>query len=263
VSVSTTETSQPRIEQALAVVQQEIDCIEAELAALRRFRTQMVSIEPTAQSAGTVDTSGGGMSAFSARQPKPDTGLRAVREAYRETVMAVPHFEAEYDDSLEANMSMEFGPELGTQIATGTRLTAQLYEALLTASEGARDEREMLLPALERERESLQSVQATLDDCERRAAALGANARRTTDPARLDTIDDQLAEIEANCEAAAATRQQQLHSRSAAALSGVDGTSLVRYLYDGCPVTCPALVDTVTCLDTIRRHRRHCIVSTS
>ncbi len=109
-----------------------------------------------------------GMSAFSARHPKPDTSLRAVREAYRETVMAVPHLEAEYDDSLEANLSMEFGPELGTQIATGTRLTAQLYEALLTASEGARDEREMMLPALERERESLQSVQATLDDCERR-----------------------------------------------------------------------------------------------
>ena len=262
-SVSNTETSQPRIEQALAVVQREIDCIEAELTAFRRFRTQLVSIEPTAQSAGTVNTSAGGISALSARQPKPDTSLRAVREAYRETVMAVPHFEAEYDDSLEANMSMEFGPELGTQIATGTRLTSQLYEALLAASEGARDERETLLPALERERKSLQSVQATLGDCERRAAALGANARRTTDPARLDSIDDQLAKIEASCEAAAATRQQQLHSRSAAALSGVGGTSLVRYLYDDCPVTCPALADTVTCLDTIRRHRRHCIVSTS
>jgi len=261
--VSNTETSQPRTEQALAVVQREIDCVEAELTAFRSFRTQLVSIEPTAQSGGSVDTSVGGMSALSARQPKPDTSLRAVREAYRETVMAVPHFEAEYDDSLEANMSTEFGPELGTQIATGTRLTPQLYEALLTVSEGARDERETLLPALERERESLQSVRNTLDDCERRGAALGANARRTTDPARLDSIDDQLAELEAECETAAATRQRQLHSRSAAALSGIDGTSLVRYLYGECSVTCPALADTVACLDTIRRHRRHCIVSTS
>jgi len=260
--VSDTETSQPQIEQALAVVQREIDCIEAELSAFRRFRTRLVSIEPTGQSAGTVDTSAGGMSVLSARQLKPDTSLRAVREAYRETVMAVPHFEAEYDDSLEANMSMEFGPELGTQIATGTRLPPQLYEALLTASEGARDERETLLPALERERESLQSVRATLDDCERRGAALGANARRTTDPARLDTIDDQLAEIEADCETAAAARQRQLHSRSAAAISGIDGTSLVRYLYGDCSATCPALADILACLDTIRRHRRHCLVST-
>jgi hypothetical protein len=261
--VSDTETSQPRIEQALDIVQQEIDCIEAELTALGRFRTRIVSIEPTACSAGTVDTSAGGMSALSSRQPKPDASLRAVREAYRETVMAVPHFEAEYDDSLEANMSTEFGPELGTQIATGTRLTPQLYEALLSASEGARDERETLLPELERERESLQSVRNKLDDCERRGAALGANARRTTDPARLDTIDDQLADIEAACETAAATRQRQLHSRSAAALSGIDGTSLVRYLYGDCSVTCPALADIVACLDMIRRHRRHCLVSTS
>lgn len=261
--MSTTETSQPRIEQALTVVQREIDCIEAELTAFKRFRARLVSIEPTAQPAGTVDTSAGGMSALSARQPNPDSSLRAVREAYRETVMAVPHFDAEYDDSLEANMSTEFGPELGTQIATGTRLTPQLYEALLTASEGARDERETLFPELERERESLQSVRSTLDDCERRGAALGANARRTTDPPRLDSIDDQLAELEAECETAAATRQRQLHSRSAAALSGIDGTSLVRYLYGECSVTCPALADIVACLDTIRRHRRHCLVSTS
>ncbi|WP_336336691.1 DUF7260 family protein [Haloarcula brevis] len=258
-----TETSQPRIEQALATVRREIDCVEAELTAFRRFRTTLVSIEPTVGAAGTVDASAGGLSALGARQAKPDAGLRAVREAYRETVMAVPHFEAEYDDSLEANLSTEFGPELGTQIATATRLTPQLYEALLTASAGARDERETLLPALERERESLESVRETLDDCERRGAALGANARRTTDPARLDDIDDELADIEADCEAAATARQQRLHGRSAAALSGIDGTSLVRYLYGDRSVTCPALADIVACLDTIRRHRRHCLVSTA
>lgn len=231
--------------------------------AFRRFRTRLVSIEPSGHSTATVGTSAGGMSAVGTRQSKPDTSLRAVREAYQETIMAVPHFEAEYDDSLEANMSMEFGPELGTQIATGTCLTPQLYEALLTTSKGARDERETLLPALERERESLRSVRNTLDDCERRGAALGANARRTTDPVRLDSIDERLAEIESDCETAAATRQQLLHGRSAAALSGIDGTSLARYLYGDCSVTCPALAEIVACLDTIRQHRRYCLVSTS
>lgn len=260
--MSDLETSQPCIEQALTVVQEEIDCIEAELMAFRRFRTRLVSIEPAGQSTATVDTSVGGMSAVGTLQSKPDTSLHAVREAYQETIMAVPHFEAEYDDSMEANMSMEFGPELGTQIATGMRLTPQLYEALLTASEGAREERETLLPALERERESLQSVRNTLNDCERRGAALGANARRTTDPVRLDSIDDQLAEIETDCETIAATRQQLLHGRSAAALSGIDGTSLVRYLYGDCLVTCPALTDIVACLDSIRQHRRYCLEST-
>jgi prefoldin subunit 5 len=260
--VSETETSQPRIEQALTIVQREIDCIEAELTAFRRFRTSLASIEPTVQSVGTAEMSAGGMLASGAQQQKPDTNLRAIREAYRETVMAVSHFEAEYDDSLEANMTMEFGPDLGTQISTGTRLTPQLYEALLTASESARNDRQTMLPALERERESLQSVQKTLDDCERHGAALGTNARQTTDPDRLDSIDDRLAEIEADCEAAAATRQQRLHSRSASALSGIDETSLVRYLYGDCSVTCPALTDIVACLGTIKGHRRHCLVST-
>jgi hypothetical protein len=141
------------------------------------------------------------------------------------------------------------------------RATAASYYAYHGVVPGAAD-RETLLPALERERESLQSVRNTLDDCERRGSALGANARRTTDSVRLDSIDNQLAEIEIDCESAAATRQQLLHGRSAAALSGIGGTSLVRYLYGDCLVTCPALADIVACLDTIRRHRRYCLAST-
>lgn len=257
------ETSQPRIEQALTVVEREATCLSDELTAFKRFRATLVAIDPTPQPAGTATTSAGSVTALTAQQPEPDSSLRTVREAYRETVMAVPHFEDEYDDTLAANMSAEFGPELGTQIATGSRLTPQLYQALLKASAGARDERETLLPAVEQERESLQSTRDALDGCERRAAALGANARRTTDRDRLDSIDDQLAAIETECEAVADARQDQLHGRSVAAVSGIDGTSLVRYLYGDCPVTCPALADVVACLETIHRHRKHCLVSTT
>lgn len=251
------ETSHPRIEQALSIVNRETNCIEAELTAFRRFRARVESVEPS----GAVDVAASGTaSVLVGTQSTPDASLRAVREAYRETVMDVPHFEAEYDDTLRENLSMEFGPKLGAQVATGTRLTPHLYEVLIATSERARDERDTLLPALERERDSLQSVRECLDECERRATVLGANARRTADIARLDSIDDQLSAIEIECEEVAKTRQQRLHDRSAAALSGIDETSLVRYLYGNSDTTCPALADIVTCLETVRRQRRHCLV---
>lgn len=253
------ETSHPRIENALCVIDREIECIEAELTAFRRFRSRVRSIEPTSPAAAGVDASGGGASSMLATATKPDAGLRSVRSAYRETVMDVPHFEAEYDDTLEANVAVEFGADLAAQLAGGARLTPQVHEAVLAASERARDERETMLPVLERERDSLTTVRDRLDDCERRATVLGANARRTVDSTRLSDIDERLADIEAECEAVAARRQRRLHDRSAAALSGIDETSLAQYLYADEAVTCPALADIVTCLETVRRQRRYCL----
>ncbi|WP_424000757.1 DUF7260 family protein [Haloarcula salina] len=253
------ETSHPRIDAALGVVDREIECIEAELTAFRRFRSRVRAIEPSSPSTGGVGVSGGGAASMLATATKPDAGLRSVRAAYRETVMDVPHFEAEYDDTLEANVAVEFGADLAAQIADGTRLTPQVYEAVLAASERAQDERETMLPVLERERDSLAAVRERLDDCERRATVLGANARRTVDSTRLSAIDDELADIEAECEAVAARRQRRLHDRSAAALSGIDETSLAQYLYAEESVTCPALADVVACLETVQRQRRYCL----
>ncbi|MBV0903716.1 DUF7260 family protein [Haloarcula salina] len=253
------ETSHPRIEAALGVVEREIECVEAELTAFRRFRSRVSSVEPASPGSGGVDATGGGASSMLATATKPDAGLRAVRSAYRETVMDVPHFEAEYDDTLEANVAVEFGADLAAQIVDGTRLTPQVYEAVLAASERAQDERETMLPVLERERDSLATVRERLDDCERRAVVLGENARRTVDSTRLSAIDERLADAEAECEAVAARRQRRLHDRSAAALSGIDETSLTQYLYADEAVTCPALADVVACLETVRRQRRYCL----
>lgn len=253
------ETSHPRIEAALGVVDREIECIEAERTAFRRFRSRVRSIELPSPTVGGVDARGGGAALMLETATKPDAGLRAVRSAYRETVMDVPHFEAEYDDTLEANVAAEFGADLAAQIADGTRLTPRVYEAVLAASERARDERETMLPVLERERESLTTVRERLDDCERRATVLGQNARRTADSSRLSAIDEGLADVEAECEAVAARRQRRLHDRSVAGLSGIDESSLTQYLYAEEAVTCPALADVVACLETVRRQRRYCL----
>lgn len=44
------------------------------------------------------------------------TGLDDVREAYRETVMAVPHYAEEYGESLEENMAIELDDEVAVSV---------------------------------------------------------------------------------------------------------------------------------------------------
>jgi len=43
------------------------------------------------------------------------SGLVAVRDAYQETVMSVPHYEIEYDDTYQRSVAEECGPRTGVR----------------------------------------------------------------------------------------------------------------------------------------------------
>ena len=75
--------------------------------------------------------------------------LDAVRGAYRETVMSVPHFEADYDESYTENVTEEFGPELATALVTGDRFDPFCRRTLLEAVGEGSTRREPHLDALD------------------------------------------------------------------------------------------------------------------
>ncbi|MFC7018791.1 MULTISPECIES: DUF7260 family protein [Haloarcula] len=252
-------TTQPRIERALEILDSEITLATDERAAFRRFRARLTSIDPAASATPSSVGAGGGTITLGGGDPAASEGIRAVRSAYRETVMATPHFEREYDESLRANVAAELGAEVAAQIADGTRLTPVLYGALERGSEQAILERTEFLRVLERERESLRAIRDALDDCEREAHALSEAVTDAADSAELGRIDERLVALEGECADLAERRQACLHGRTVGSFSGIDADSLVEFLYEECEATCPGLAAITDCLSSIRAIRQRCL----
>jgi len=259
-----TDTPPERIADAVGTVDREIEYITDERVAFDRFRARLSKVDPwrPAESDGNAVSAGlgGGGPALAAARSEPRTGagLRTVRTAYRETVMAVPHFEAEYDDTLSENLAAEFGADVATQVVDGTRLTPPLYRALAAAADRAVDERRRFRRALERERDSLVTVRDELAACERRLDDLVTDLDGA-DSARLSRLDERLADAESTCADLADERQQLVHGRPAVPLSGVDGVSLVSFLYSDRERRCPALAAVADCLERVRDLRTRCL----
>ena len=254
------ETRQHRIEAALETLERELTCTRDERAAFERLRSRIASIEPSPETPAEAPAlQSGGTAVLSGRGNRSDAGVRAVRRAYRETILSVPHYETDYDESLVENLAAELGSGLATRLFDGGRLTPRLHDALLAACDRAIEERETYLETLATERTSLCQTRDRLDEIESRAVELGRAVGETTGSREYGEIDRTLQDLEEDCEVLAERRQELLHGRSTAQLVGISGERLVKLLYDDCEATCPALADVADCLATIRSHRERCL----
>lgn len=288
-------TTDARTTAAIDRVDGEIEFAADERDAFGRFRSRLEELEPTTEPAtalaggnacvgenasdggdtsacGDVSAGGGAavgdpyaggnagaVGALAVSDPPRDAGLEAVRTAYRETVMAVPHYEAEYDDSLRENVAVEFGPDLAASVVDGRSLTAFTLDALATACEKAIDERRQFLRVLRHERESLVDVRDDLRAVAESISDVERAVENEPSSTELGRLDGQLAEYETRCGDLAERRQRLLHGRSASVISGIDDRSLTRYLYGNDDRRCPALADVADCLEAIRDLRTRCL----
>ncbi|WP_254271306.1 DUF7260 family protein [Haloarcula marina] len=143
---------------ALDIVEAEQSEVAAEADAFEAFASRVADVDaaepqwlPMAQSQ-TLQT----------RQDRCSQ-LERVREAYRETVMSVPHYEAVYDESLVENVMLELGEALAERFRpNGGQFTAPYKQALVTAAKDAATERERFLETLDREESSLETARDSL-----------------------------------------------------------------------------------------------------
>lgn len=253
------QTRQPTIDCATALVDEELELVEREQEAFERFLA-CVRETGTTRSRTAGGERNGGPAVLVGAEGRPSERLRTVRTAYRETVMAVSHYEQEYGDTLRESVATELGETLAGHVADGRVLTPVLSDALVEASERARDDRADFLRALRRERESLAGIAAELNDVERRAVELGERAGAASTSAQLADTHESLADLERRCADLADRRQSTIHGRTVDRLSGVDGTSLVQYLYgDRMETVTPALSDIASCLDVVRHQQTRCL----
>lgn len=250
-------TRQPTIDRAMTIVGEEIEIVRREQRAFDRFLDRLSDVQVTDRN--PVESADNGPTMLVTGTSEPSECLQTIQQAYRETVMAVPHYEREYGDTLEENVAAEFGETLAAHVANGQTIPPPLYDALVEASEQTRNDRRDFLRMLRRERDSLQETGTELNQIESRAVELDGHIAAASHSDTLASIDDELATLENRCTDLATRRQETVHGRSVKAFSGVDEVSLVQYLYANMETVTPALSDVADCLDVIYHQRERCL----
>lgn len=242
---------------AVSIVDEERARLAAERDAFDAFARRIAAIEAS-EARAVVPASGGIAAATSVRG---DDGLDDVQSAYRDTVMDVEHYEADYGEPLAANMAAEFGDGLAFAVVDGEQLTPQLKSALLSASREASRNRDAFLSTLESEAEALDEATAILQAVDDERA--GVADAPLTDRSYEALVDDwrRLGELADRCRAVASDRQEQLRSLSRA--SAAPDVDLHDYLYEELPVSHPVLADAASLVESIEEARSRFLQSLS
>ncbi|WP_251343490.1 DUF7260 family protein [Haloplanus halophilus] len=243
-----------RIEAARAAVAEERSCVRAEHDAFEAFERRVADFSAVAASTSPPLLT----------DPQP-TGrsLERVRSAYEETVMSVPHYQAEYGDTVAESLAVEFGEDLAAALVGGTALTPEFREAVRAAADAARQEREEFLGVLDREDASL--ARAATDLAEVRADLDALDDRPLSDRTfdDLRSLWEAVGDVEARIEGVAMRRQETIRGHRGD-LPGVP-TDLAEYLYADLPVRYPVLssvADLGTAVDRAGRRIERRLAST-
>ncbi|WP_135827447.1 DUF7260 family protein [Halorussus halobius] len=180
-------------------------------------------------------------------------GAAAVRDAYEATVMATPHYEADYGDEYAESVTVEFGRELAEALARADATTPVLKRRLLHAAERATDRRDRFLDVLDAERATLDEAERALAGVDDDLTAVGSRPLADCSPRELDRLADDLDHLAARCEDLAASRQTELRRQRRTIDVPTADRNLQAYLYRTLDVTHPVLASVATLSDRVRR----------
>ena len=142
---------------AQAVVQREATEIDTEREAFDQLAQRVTIIE-------TVPDLRPEPQAHTLRVESQLQATDQPREAYRETVMNVPHYEDVYGESLETNVAAELPPEVAVLFQeSADQITPDQKNRIRAAAMNARASRETLTANLVDEQESLATAYDELD----------------------------------------------------------------------------------------------------
>jgi hypothetical protein len=229
------------------------------LAAFQRRVSTLEATRPTAAGGEATSPTGGnatilaGGNVVAATRP-PDGQLDRLTEAYRETVMAVAHYEEEYDEPIEVNMNAELGEEIATAVFDGGALTPQLKRGVLQQCDEGRARREELLEAIDREERRLSRAGRELHEID---AALEAERPEHVTRLSFEELSrrwDELGEVEGRCQDLIEERQTSPGADQFT--RGNTDLSFREYVYSSLPTAHPVLSDGTRLLDRIQETRR-------
>ena len=191
-----------------------------------------------------------------------DVRLRRVVDAYENTVMSLPHYQREYDETVTESLAAELGPDATRTLSNGEVLSPELQSALVTRSRHAASSRTELAEAIDVELDALSDAEGRLTEIDRSRRRLhehldGVPERSQTDA--LIDVYDRLEELEDACDDAAMSRQCAIRdppmSVDFASAEGETPT-FYKYLYGPLEGTnYPVLAEFSELADRIRRDK--------
>ncbi|MFB6220323.1 MAG: hypothetical protein ABEH90_02690 [Halolamina sp.] len=257
------EQVEERFEAIRSVLRRERRRTTDERRAFRAFAEQVSELQPTAGPAsGTGSVEAGGGTVVTAEMWPPTTpqsvaDLDAVRRAYKETVMDVSFYEAEYGDDYEASVTSELGSEVALAVTEPDCFTPAAKRALLASVERATRERTVLVETCKRERAAVDDAADALLPLAEELDSLAATLFDHMGFGGLDAARNRLLSIEADCETAATTRQRTIHRQRDRHSLPTDEPDICAYLYKDLDATYPILALCTDLADRASDLRRH------
>jgi uncharacterized protein YerC/tetrahydromethanopterin S-methyltransferase subunit G len=237
----------PRIDTALDVLESELEATEVEAEAFRTFRSRLRRMgrtkrnveAPMLTNTTTISRDNGSLR-YANRGVDPDN----VLEAYRDTVLAMAHYDSEYGEGLLENITLELGETVGTVLTANDQITSLEKGLIETAARNAETKRQQFVQVLTEERNSLQDIKRRLADVERRLDAVRREDEWSqTGDDRGREVASRLDQLAKECQALSIDRQQSIHRRQSPEIAGIEEESLVTYLYGSLEHQFPALVE--------------------
>lgn len=244
------------VRSARSIATDERERVRNEAKAFRDFARQIDDLD-----AGPSGTGGRAVGASTMVETATASSLGEVERAYRETIMSVPHYEAEYDEPLARNMAAEFGEDVASAVVTGQALTPRLKGTLLQRSGRSHRLRVALLDHLDAEADELAEAEA---DYDRIAASI---ERIEADGIEDGSFEELLGEWylmedrEQECVERLRDRQETVQSRRGLAKHISGAPTMEEYLYAPLDVTYPVLADGASLLEEIRSLQREILLA--
>lgn len=248
---------------ARSICDRERERTRDEAVAFGRFADRVEGIDESSKRNVTTQTVTGPVTSATFA-PTPDSrGLREIRDAYRETVMSVPHYEEEYDEPLAENVAEEFDPEVAAVLTDGDQLTPQVKRAVVQRAYDARNRRDQFAQVLEREAEAIADADRRLEDVESTLDRLNQRSLHDRTYAELEDAWFQLRDLEDRIETILADRQETIRTIGAARHRFADRWTMYAYLYRELPTSHPALSEGARLLDEVQTSQHRVVRSLS
>lgn len=235
------------LENARTALERERRELEDERLAFERFLDQLGDLEATQNRPQSRPCAVGP----ARRTVQRTTGLTNVRELFADTVMSVPHYYDQYDESIAEHLAGEFSDELAAAVLRGTHLHSQLKQSLLEATRHALDTRGTILEMIDDERTDLDRVEASLRSVVDEFVSVRNQPVDDLEFNALRLTRVRLCDLRDRCDELAAQRQQFVQGDQRTPLAA--DLDFSTYLYGSCEHRYPILSVIATLGDRIEQ----------
>lgn len=254
ISIGCVLASLAYLKSAQTTLEKERSRTAAEQEAFLTFARRVADLTPSSQQARPSVTDGGVNTIASGQAPA--TSLTRVRDSYRDTVMAVPHYQEEYREPLMKNMTVEFGRDIAETVSNGDGLTPLLQQLLVSSAKQAAVERRSLMSPFHREAQSLDRSEEVFQDVQSSLNEYHPDALREEPFEALEDRWKELEALEARCTDVLDARQRHLQDEPWNRRLPRGDVSFCEYLYQSLDVDYPVLATGVDILDQVRTSKQ-------